>query len=70
MYKTVMSNNISLQGADTMCNSTKHAVQELIISNSEIIQRLDTNETRLDILHSEIRKVESSTKEKVRVIQE
>ena len=53
-----------------MCNSTKHAVQELIISNSEIIQRLDTNETRLDILHSEIRKVESSTKEKVRVIQE
>ena len=70
LYKTVMALRTSHQGADTMWNSTKNAIQELIISNSEVIQRLDNSETRLDIVESEIKRVESNTKEKVQNIQE
>ena len=54
LCKTVMSLSISIQGADTMCNSTKNTIQELIISNSEIIQRSDIHVSRLDNIDSEI----------------
>ena len=53
-----------------MCNSTKNAVQELIISNSEVMQRLDNSETRLNMLESKIKRVESNTRERVQDIQE
>ena len=36
-----------------MCNSTKNTIQELIISNLEIIQRSDVYVSRLDNIDSE-----------------
>ena len=65
LSKTVKSMELSLQGMDIICNSTKNEVQDIIINNSQILHKIDAHGTRLDNFEAESKGREAVVFEKI-----
>ena len=70
IHDSVMTLNVTMQGAESMYKELQGSVEDLKSNSSEVWQRLETDERRLDNLDKIISKVEDSIAENLEIVRD
>ena len=70
IHDSGMTLNVTMQGAESMYKELQGSVEDLKSNSSEVWQRLETDERRLDNLDKIISKVEDSIAENLEIVQD